>query len=73
VGTVKLSDEGTPVFGRVIAVRRAVVRNGTRAVVHIHVPTSPVTVQVNMTTFKAPPDTRALAAQPAFRFVPDKG
>jgi hypothetical protein len=72
VGTVKLSDEGTPVFGRMIAVRRATVANGKRTVVRIHVPASPVTVQVNMTTFSAPPDTRALAAQPAFEFIRDK-
>ena len=73
VGTVKLNDEGTPVLGRVIAVRHAIVRNGKRTVVRIHVPTTPVTVLVNMTTFKAPPDTRDLAAQPAFTFVRDKG
>jgi hypothetical protein len=72
VGTVKLSDEGTPVAGRVIAVRHAIVRNGRRTVVRIHVPATPITVQVNMTTFEAPPDTRALAAQPAFTFVRDK-
>ena len=60
-------------LGRVIAVRHAIVRNGKRTVVRIHVPTTPVTVLVNMTTFKAPPDTRDLAAQPAFTFVRDKG
>jgi len=71
VGTVKLDDEGTPVFGRVLAVRHASVPNGERTTVAVHVPATPVTVQVDMSTFQAPPDTRALAAQPAFRFVPD--
>jgi hypothetical protein len=40
--------------------------------VSVHVPATPVTVQVDMSTFHAPPDTRALAAQPGFRFVPDR-
>jgi hypothetical protein len=71
VGTVKLDDEGTPVFGRVLAVRHASVPNGGRTTVAVHVAATPVTVQVDMSTFHAPPDTRALAAQPAFRFVPD--
>jgi len=71
VGTVKVNDEGAPVFGRTLVVRHAVVRNGGRTVVRIHVPSTPVTVQVNMTTFRAPPDTRALAAQPGFTFSPD--
>jgi hypothetical protein len=71
VGTVRLNDEGAPVFGRVIAVRHATVGNGRRAVIRIPVPATPVTVQVNMTTFRAPPDTRALAAQPAFEYLPN--
>jgi hypothetical protein len=72
VGTVKLNDEDVPSFQRVTAVRRAAVPNGKRTVVRIHVPSTPVTVEVKMTTFKAPPDTRLLAAQPAFKFVPDR-
>jgi hypothetical protein len=72
VGTVKLGNEDVPVFDRVLAVRRAVVPNGKRATVRIHVPSTPVMVQVNMTTFKAPPDTRLLAAQPAFSFTRDR-
>jgi hypothetical protein len=72
VGTVKVDSEGAPVFGRLLAVKHAVVRNGGMTTVSVHVPRTPVTVQVDMTTFKAPPDTRALAAQPGFRFVPDR-
>jgi hypothetical protein len=69
VGTVKVDTEGAPVLGRTIAVRHVVVRNGGRTVVRIRVRSTPVTVRVNMTTFHAPPDTRALAAQPAFTFT----
>jgi hypothetical protein len=72
VGTVKVDTEGAPAFGRTIATRHAVVRNGTRTVVRVHVPSTPVTVRVTMNTFKAPPDTRALAAQPAFTFERDR-
>jgi hypothetical protein len=71
VGTVRL-DHGIPQIARVLAVRHAAVRSGGRTVVSIHVPATPVSVRVDMTTFKAPPDTRLLAAQPAFRFVPDR-
>src|SRR5262249_33106935 len=72
VGTVELDGEGAPVLGRTLTVRHAVVPNGGRRVIRIHVPSTPVTVQVDMTTFKAPPDTRALAAQPAFAFTRDR-
>jgi hypothetical protein len=71
VGTVKLNAEDAPVLDRVLAVRHAAVRNGKLAVVSVHVPSTPVTVTVEMPTFKAPPDTRLLAAQPGFEFVPD--
>jgi hypothetical protein len=71
VGTVKVDGEGAPTLGRTLVVRHALVRNGGRTVVRIHVPSSPVTVQVNMTTFRAPRDARALAAQPSFEFVRD--
>jgi hypothetical protein len=72
VGTVAVDGEGAPVFGRLLAVKHAVVQDGGMTTVSVHVPATPVTVQVDMTTFKAPPDTRLLAAQPGFRFVPDK-
>jgi hypothetical protein len=72
VGTVKLGSEDVPAFGHVVAVRRAVVLNGKRTTVRVHVASTPVMVQVSMTTFKAPPDTRLLAAQPAFSFTPDR-
>src|SRR5262249_4908529 len=38
VGTVRVDDEGAPVFGRTLAVRHAVVPNGGRTVVRVHVP-----------------------------------
>ena len=72
VGTVRLGDQDVPVLGKVLAVRHVVVQNGGRRTVTVHVPATPVTVQVDMSTFKAPPDTRLLAAQPAFQFVPDR-
>jgi hypothetical protein len=72
VGTVRLGDQDGPVLGKVLAVRHVVVQNGGRRTVTVHVPATPVTVQVDMSTFKAPPDTRLLAAQPAFQFVPDR-
>jgi hypothetical protein len=71
VGTVKLSSGDVPVLDRVLAVRHAVIPNGKLTVVSVHVPSTPVTVKVDMSTFKAPPDTRLLAAQPGFEFVPD--
>ena len=73
LGVTGLRGSGAFLLGRVIAVRHAIVRNGKRTVVRIHVPATPVTVRVSMSTFEAPPDTRALAAQPAFTFVRDKG
>jgi hypothetical protein len=73
VGTVKLDANGLPVLDRVTAVEHALVRNGKRTVVRIHVDSSPVTVSVRMPTFSTPTDRRLLAAQPAFRFVPDPG
>jgi hypothetical protein len=72
VGTVRVDSEGAPVFGRTITTRHAVVPNGGRTLVPIHVPSTPVTVRVTMNTFKAPPDTRLLAAQPAFSFKRDR-
>ena len=37
----------------------------------MHVASTPVTVTVTMPTFSTPTDSRLLAAQPSFRFVPD--
>ncbi len=70
VGTVKLGKDEVPVFDRVLATRHTVVGNGKRVIVRVPVPSTPVMVEVRMTTFKAPPDTRLLAAQPAFHFLP---
>ena len=53
-------------------VRHALVRNGKRTVVRTHVASTPVTVTVTMPTFSTPTDSRLLAAQPSFRFVPDR-
>ena len=72
VGTVEISDQNVPVIDRTLAVRHTFVPNGKLTIVRVHVPSTPVAVRVDMTTFKAPPDTRLLAAQPAFTFTPDR-
>ena len=64
VGTVKLDSNGVPELDRVIEVRHALVRNGKRTVVRMHVASTPVTVTVTMPTFSTPTDPRLLAAQP---------
>ena len=71
VGTVKLDPNGIAELDRVIEVRHALVRNGKRTVVRTHVASTPVTVTVTMPTFSTASDSRLLAAQPSFRFVPD--
>jgi hypothetical protein len=72
IGTVKLDRNGVPVLDRVIEVRHALVRNGKRTVVRTYVASTPVTVTVTMPTFSTANDPRLLAAQPSFRFVPDR-
>ena len=72
VGTVKLDSNGVPELDRVLEVRHALVRNGKRTVVRTHVASTPVTVTVTMPIFSTPNDSRQLAAQPSFRFVPDR-
>ncbi len=71
-GTVKLDSNGIPELDKVIAVEHALVRNGKRTVVRMHVASTPVTVTVKMPTFTTPTDSRQLAAQPKFRFVADR-
>jgi len=70
-GTVKLDSNGIAELDRVTAVEHALVHNGKRTVVRMHVASTPVTVTVAMPTFSTPNDSRLLAAQPSFRFVPD--
>ena len=71
VGTVRLDANGNPVLGRVLTVRRHLVPNGKLTVVRIPVAATPVTVEIGMTTFSPPGDTRQLAAQPGFSFKRD--
>ena len=71
VGTVELDPNGNPILGRVLAIRHVLVHNGELTVVPVHVAATPVTVSVTMDTFRTPTDSRSLAAQPSFRFVPD--
>jgi hypothetical protein len=70
VGTVAINSEQAPVFSRVLTVRHVVVPNGGRKVVAVRVRSTPVMVQVDMTTFTTPQDSRRLAAQPAFSYRP---
>jgi hypothetical protein len=69
VGEVKLDRGGAPELGRVVAVRRALVRNGRLTKVRVPVARTPLAVSVTVTpTFSTPTDSRLLAAQPAFSF-----
>ncbi len=70
VGTVRLDQNGNPQLQHLLAVRHVTIPNGSRKVVRIPVAATPVTVRVTVTpTISAPPDTRNLAAQPAFSFT----
>jgi hypothetical protein len=71
VGTVKLDRNGLAELDRVTATTHAVVRNGHDTVVRVHVDSTPVTVSVAMPVFSTADDSRLLAAQPGFRFIPD--
>jgi hypothetical protein len=69
VGEVKLDRGGAPELGRLVAVRRALVRNGRLTKVRVPVARTPLAVSVTVTpTFSTPTDSRLLAAQPAFSF-----
>jgi hypothetical protein len=70
-GTVRLDSNGVPQLDKIKSVAHAVVRNGHRTVVRVHVDSTPVTVVVTMPTFTTPQDSRRLAAQPSFAFVRD--
>ena len=72
IGTVKVDRNGVAQLDRVIEVKHALVRNGKRTVVRTHVASTPVTVTVTLPTFSTATDPRLLAAQPSFRFVPDR-
>jgi hypothetical protein len=73
VGTVKLDQNGVPTIDRVLALRRAVIRNGSELVRSIPVSSSPVTVAVEITpTFTVPGDSRQLGAQVAFHYRPQR-
>ncbi len=72
VGTVKLDSNGVPQLGRVTSVTHAIVRNGQRTTVRVHVDATPVTVSVTMPTFSTASDSRLLAAQPSFSFTRDR-
>ncbi len=75
LGTVRLDESGVPVIAKLLAVRQAVVPNGGRVIVRVHVEATPVTVSIAVAAATAVPlsvDPRDLAAQPSFRFVPDR-
>ncbi|HEY4346022.1 MAG TPA: hypothetical protein VGM80_00405 [Gaiellaceae bacterium] len=70
VGTVKLDSNGDPAFGRVVSIIHAMVPNGGKVVVPVHVASTPATVSVTVTpTIEG--DPRQLAAQPSFSFDRD--
>ena len=59
-------------FGRVIAVRHAVVRNGGRTVVRVHVPATPVTVQVEHDDLPGAARHARPGGAAGVQFVPDR-
>ena len=73
VGTVRLDANGDAELGRRLAVRHALLHNGQLTTVSVHVDATPVRVVVAVKRpIVSPGDSRLLAAQPAFRFFPDR-
>ncbi len=73
VGKIRIENQSGAMLGRVVAVRRAVIRNGGEVTVRIHVAETPVIVSITVVpTFSTPSDSRQLAAQVGFGFVRDR-
>ena len=73
IATVKLDANKDAALGRVLAVQRAVVRNGQRTPVYVHVASTPVFVSIVVApTIPLSVDSRMLAAQPRFSFKRDR-
>jgi len=73
IGAVRLDSNQDAGLGRILAVRHALVRNGKRTHVYVHVASTPVFVSIVVSpTIPASVDSRMLAAQPGFSFKRDR-